>query len=647
MARPIVLSNGELHVGLNDYGLVHDLYFPYVGFENHAADNSLRHHIGVWVDGELSWLDDDSWDISFDYPHHALIGHTVARHAKLAITLEFDDTVDADYSALLRNIHIISDSPKKRDIRLFMHQAFIIGDSASNTDTAQYLPGDNAMLHCRGRRAFVISGQLGSGEWFDQYTCGLFGIEGHEGTYRDADDGELSMCNVEHGRVDSILRFTLAIEPHGSTRVHYWIACGTSLREALYIHKQIQKQGMKKRFDATAHHWHQWLQPAQKIVAKLPAQYQAPFTKSLMFVKSHIDKRGAVIASTDTAMLNYWRDVYGYAWPRDGAYAIWPLIRMGYYDEPYRFFEFCRRGLNPGGYLSHKYRADGALGSSWHPYLHADGTVAPPIQTDETALVLFVFTQFYHTTDDKKLLHDFYDQMVVPMANFLAEYTDSKTGLPRPSYDLWEEKYLVTLYTTAVTQAALLAAADLADITDNTDSAVRWRTAAEAMSEQARTTFYNREKRVFYKGFSVTKSGEHTMDETIDMSGLYAAFMFGLFGGDSDELQQSYRTALAAFNFSPANPGLPRYQHDEYLRRHPDTPNWWPIVTLWHAQYRLECGDHAAADTALQWVMARMRSTGALPEQIDPTTMESVSVEPLLWSQAELISTLLDTITEK
>ena len=37
MSRPIVLSNGHMHVGLNTFGLVHDFYFPYVGQENHAA----------------------------------------------------------------------------------------------------------------------------------------------------------------------------------------------------------------------------------------------------------------------------------------------------------------------------------------------------------------------------------------------------------------------------------------------------------------------------------------------------------------------------------------------------------------------------------------------------------------------------------
>jgi GH15 family glucan-1,4-alpha-glucosidase len=47
--------------------------------------------------------------------------------------------------------------------------------------------------------------------------------------------------------------------------------------------------------------------------------------KRMIILKSQIDKRGAIIASTDTSMLHYSRDAYSYCWPRDGAYALWPL----------------------------------------------------------------------------------------------------------------------------------------------------------------------------------------------------------------------------------------------------------------------------------------------------------------------------------
>lgn len=648
MARPLVLSNGELHVGINKFGLVHDFYFPYVGLENHAAGKSLRHRVGIWTDGKISWLDDGSWEFSFRYFHRALIGHTTARNDELGILLEFDDVVDANVSAFMRNVHVINMRDRERDIRLFMHQAFDIGDARSNTDTAQYLPDNHGILHYRGRRAFIISGMTPDGTPFDQHTVGLFGIEGREGTYRDADDGELSFCNVEHGRVDSTLRFKMDIGAHSSQRIHYWIAAGTSTREALYVDNQIRREGLTARMHMTANWWHTWLQPTVHVAEKLSSEYREDFIRSAMIIKSQIDKRGAVIASTDTAVLNYSRDAYAYCWPRDGAYVLWPLIRMGYVDEAYRFFEFCRRGLQPGGYLMHKYRADGALGSSWHPYIHDGGEVAPPIQEDETALVLFVFAQFYQMHQNPRLLNEFYHTMVVPMANFLASYIDKTTGLPKPSYDLWEEVFLTSTYTTALTFAALHAAADLAEAAHDADSAVKWRSAADDISAAAHKHLYNKDRKAFYKGVTV-KNGDIVYDATIDVSSIFGVFMFGLFPASSQELREAVETLVHTFKLDDGRMGLPRYENDQYYRvGGADTGNYWFVTTLWLAQYYIETGKNDRAKELIAWVNTNsMMTTGIMAEQISPLDSSFISVAPLTWSHAEYLATLLDTVTEK
>ncbi len=642
MARPIVLSNGELHVGLNKYGSVHDFYYPYVGFENHAAGPSLRHKVGVYVDGQLSWTDDDSWTFDFHYPHTALIGHTMARNERLGIMLEFDDTVDAEMSVFIRNIHVINHSDRKRDIKLFMYQAFAIGDSRSNTDTAQYLPDSNAILHYRGRRAFIISGQTDNGI-FDQHSIGLFGIENHEGTYRDAEDGELGGNMVEHGRVDSILRFSLSVDARSSQRVHYWISAGMSSREALYIHKQVLDQGIYARIHKTAAWWQDWLRPSIDAAQKLPKQHQDLFLESMMIIKSQLDKRGAVVASTDSTMLNYSRDAYGYSWPRDGANTVWPLIRLGYYQEAYRFFEFCQRGLHPSGYLSHKYRADGALGSSWHPYVHGD-IVAPPIQEDETALVVFVFVQFYQTSKDNSLIKDFYHSMIKPMANFMAEYTEETTGLPRPSYDLWEQTFSTSTYTTAVTYGALIAASELATVAGDEQSAVKWRSAADDIQAAAHKHLFNPERQVFYRGLNVV-NGEVRYDSILDVSSVYSSFMFGLFAADSHEVKASIQTVKEVFGTSPENPGLPRSEDDDYRRSKPGIKgNWWYITTLWQAQYDIETGNTEDAIKILDWIKARTLPTGMMGEQIDPVDGTIISPAPLTWSHAEYVATLIDLL---
>ncbi len=646
MARPIVLSNGNLHVGINNFGLVHDFYYPYVGLENHAAGNDLRHKVGVFVDGSISWLDEDEgWVFTFRYPHSALIGHTLARHDGLGIILEFDDFVDTELNIFVRNTHVVNLRDESRNIVFYYHQAFAIGDSRSNTDTAQYLPDSRAILHYRGRRAFIVSGET-DGKSLDQFTIGLFGIENHEGSYRDAEDGQLSGNTIEHGRVDSVIGFTLALDAHSSRRVNYWISAGVSLKDALVGHKTLKDSGVHTRLTASATWWHRWLEPASSLADRLPKKYRHAFVHGTMLLKSHIDNRGAVIASTDSSMLNYSRDAYAYCWPRDAGFTLWPLLRLGYTNEAQRFFEFIQQAMHPSGYVMHKYRSDGAVGSSWHPYVHGDD-IAPPIQEDETAMTVFMFSQYYQLYKNDELLKRFYPSMIVPMADFLSEYVDVHTGLPKPSYDLWEEHYLVTTYTTAMTYAALLAAAELASLSGDRENNVKWQTAAEDIRTAAQKYLYNSERQVFYKGI-YTDNGRFDPDPTIDSSAVFGAYLFGLFDSDSHEVVTSIETLQHTFEFSIDRPGLPRYEHDTYRRESDEvTGNWWYISTLWHAQYLIDQGDKASAIKIIDWVIEHALSTDALGEQINPITNQQIAPSPLTWSHAELVSTLLDLLERK
>lgn len=641
MARPIVLSNGELHVGLNNFGMVHDFYYPYVGFENHSAGENLRHHIGVWINGEISWLDNKGeWSFTFRYPHSALIGHIIAKNNHLGIILEFDDFVDAKVSAFIRNIHVVNLFNQAREVRLFMHQAFVIGDSRSNTDTAQYLPSDDAILHYRGRRAFVVSGEYNK-QPFDQYTVGLFGIEGRVGTYMDAADGNLSFNNVEHGRVDSTIRFMMNINANSSQRVHYWIAAGMSTSEALRIHKQIQKEGAASFMSRTSDWWDDWLKPTYATLDLITSTHRSSFIQSVLIIKSQIDKHGAIIASTDTSMLNYSRDAYAYSWPRDGAYTLWPLIRMGYKDEALRFFQFTKRGLYPDGYLMHKYRADGALGSSWHSYLH-DELIAPPIQEDETALVLFVFAQFYQLNPSTGLLKEYYDSMIVPMANFMSNFINKSTGLPKPSYDLWEQTFLTSTYTTAVTFAALNSASDLATAANDPDNAVKWRIAASEIQSAAHKHLYNEKKKMFYRGLNI-KGGQIIKDDVVDCSSAYGAYTFGLFSAKSIEVVSSFNTIKELFGINNGAPGLPRYENDEYRRTDDKiSGNYWFITTLWLAEYYIDNNEYDKALAILDWTRSLALKTGVMAEQFNPSTNEIVAPAPLTWAHAEYITVLLN-----
>jgi GH15 family glucan-1,4-alpha-glucosidase len=641
VARPIILSNNQMLVGINRYGLVHDFYYPYVGLENHDTSRVLRHRIGIWTEKRFSWLDDDSWALEFNYEAGALIGTTTATHLELGIRLEFHDCVDHAENVFMRRITIVNQSDHERELRLMLHQVFRINNSL-NGDTAQYLPLDQALLHFKGRCNFVVKAATEDGQPFDQFSIGLWGIEGKEGTFRDAEDGELSGNPVEHGSVDSVVRCRVTLPPGQSQTVHYWVTAAPTREQAVEISRQFGPTHFVDRIDCTRRHWQRWLHRGQEALDGLTASRRNRTEQSLLLIKAHTDRHGAVIASSDTDMLNYARDAYAYCWPRDAFFALWPLLRMGHTEETKAFLEFCQRGLQHGGYLMHKYQADSAVGSSWHPYVHG-GRPELPIQEDETASVIILIHLYFHAARNKRLVRQLYGTLVKLMADFLVTYTDKATGLPHPSYDLWEEKFLTTTYSTATVWAALRAAAELAEAFEHTEDAIRWHTAAEDMRAAAHRTFFNTDLGFFYKGFLTTDQGLQ-FDPTIDVSSFYGAFMMGLYDLDDPQLLQAATTLEQHFSVeTTAFRGVARYEHDRYNNSNPGgLGNPWLVTSLWVAQYYILTNRHQEADMIVQWVEGLMLSTGVLAEQINPVTQGFVSVAPLVWSQAEYLNTVLD-----
>jgi glucoamylase len=191
MGRPVMLGNGSLTVGLNEQGLVHDFYYPYVGLDNLTTSRSMHHMIGVWIDGDFTWVDDGSWVTEATFESEALISKVTMTHEGFGIELMLTDFVDSDINAFCRRITVANHSKDYHNIRLFMHQVFQIS-RGGRADTALFVPEENYILDYKGRCSLLIYGQNVDGTQYDQYAIGSYGIEGKEGTYKDAEDGELS-----------------------------------------------------------------------------------------------------------------------------------------------------------------------------------------------------------------------------------------------------------------------------------------------------------------------------------------------------------------------------------------------------------------------------------------------------------------------
>lgn len=193
----------------------------------------------------------------------------------------------------------------------------------------------------------------------------------------------------------------------------------------------------------------------------------------------------------------------------------------------------------------------------------------------------------------------------------------------------------------------LVAAAELATVAGDEESAVKWQTAADDIQQAAHKYLFNQERQVFYRGVNVV-NGQVEYDAVLDTSSVYSAFMFGLFAADSHEIKASIETVKVTFNLSEQNPGLPRYRTTITAELSQILTGTYGLFVLCEkAQYDIENGNADSAMVVLNWVKSHALTTGMMAEQLDPIDDTIVSPAPLTWTHAEYVSTLIDLIGNK
>lgn len=649
MPRALVLGNGHSLVCLDNFGFVRDFYFPYVGLENHVLGK--QHRIGLWVDGVFSWLNDGSWEISIGYLPETMVGYLVCKNAQLNLSVVMEDIVYNETNCFLRKAEVYNHGEPRRDIKIFFHQVFLISEN-NKRNTVFYDPTHNAVVHYKGQRVLIVNGRTEGGNGIDQYTMGAFEFENKEGSYKDAEDGELQLNAVEHGNVDSTIRFCVSCERQSKATIYYWICAGTSLDDAYSANDMVLAKTPQAMVHSTEAYWHAWLTKKEFHTQNLTARQKKLFDTSLFVLRAHADNHGAIIASADGAMMEYGKDDYSYMWPRDAAFIAATLDKAGYTEITKEFYRFCRRVLHQDGYLHHRFRCDESLGSTWHSTTSqkewlANKVLQLPIQEDETAGVIFSLWKHYERTKDLEFVEEMYKPFIEKAADFLVSFVDKETGLPLPSYDLWEEKIGVSTYTCAAVYGGLMAAARFCELLDKRNKMREYKDAAKGIKQAAVKYLYSAEIGSFIR-YVHTDDKTVVAEKTVDSSSLFGLWYFGMFEQSDELFQKTLQVTLAKLSNPTMVGGMIRYENDAYFRS-TDRSNPWFITTLWEALRRLHLTEVTAADiefakNTLDWVSSHMYPSGVLAEQMNPYTGESLSATPLAWSHSVYVETVLKLI---
>ena len=639
MPRDLPLSNGRLLVAFGRDYLIRDIYYPHVGKENHATGHAFR--FGVWTQGEFSWIGLD-WTLDRHYAVDTLVTEVRARNETLGIELLCHDCVDFFETVLVRHIQVTNLQDRAREIRLFFHHDFHIRGNEVG-DTALYSPETQALIHYKDDRYFLMNCAVGGDVGVRRYACGRKEVAGAEGTWRDAEDGELQGNPIAQGSVDSTLGLSLTVPATASGEAYYWMAAGRDFREVATIDKVIRDKSPAELLRRTRNYWRLWVRKYQRGVEQLPELVAQRYSQSLLIIRSQIDHAGAITAANDTDIIQFARDTYSYMWPRDGALVAAALMRAGHVGAPEKFLGFCSRVISPLGYVRHKYNPDGTLASSLHGYVR-DGKPVLPIQEDETALIIWALWQFFELYEPIEETAPFYRALVTRPADFLLGYVDPATGLPLPSHDLWEERWGVHAFTVASVIAGLRAAARLSEAFGETERSTRYQAGADRMRDGLGAVLWNEREQRFARMASPGANG-YTLDMTVDSS-LLGLVEFGTLPPDDPRAESTVHQVEERLRVRTEIGGLARYENDAYFQvERRDTKqvpgNPWFISTLWLARYHLlraRSADELSRGLELiEWAAKRALPSGVMAEQLHPYTGEPLSVSPLTWSHASYV----------
>ena len=480
-----------------------------------------------------------------------------------------------------------------------------------------------------------------------QWACGLKGIHNLQGTWRDAEDGQLECGVVAHGSVDSTIGFNLHIKAGGTRVLYYWMAVGSNFEAVTSLNRMVRQRGPQSFIDRTVAFWRLWLRVHLPNMSEISPPVRDQYVRSLLTIRTQVDEGGTIIAANDSDISSDVRDTYSYMWSRDGALVAHALNKAGYLDLPRAFFRFCDQVHSREGYLLHKYNPDGSLASSWLPWA-VDGEKLLPIQEDETSLVLWALWEHFTRYGDVSFIKPLYRSLICPLADFIAGFRESTTGLPLPSFDLWEERLGILSWTVAATWGGLNAAANFAQAFGETERAQNYRQAMEEIKAGADAHLWQPTLNRFARMVNRAEDGNWEVDATLDAS-LVGLWQFGMYPPDDVKIVPTMQAIRDQLGVKTSAGGIARYTNDRYHQVSQDISNVpgnpWFICTLWLAEwYSLTANnlsDLKQALDILEWVAAHALPSGILAEQVDPYTGQPLSVSPLTWSHAAYVSTVL------
>ncbi len=575
--------------------------------------------------------------------------------------IEKEIIADPQRPVVLQRIRFTPLRGRLEDYRVFALLApHLDNHGAGNSGWVGDARGEPALFASRDGQALCLLSSTG----FRARSAGFVGSS--DGWHELLRDGEL------RERFDSARDGNVALSGELETRggeLVLALAWGRSPEEAAHQARAALAEGFDALLDAYTGPWLRWHEGLR------PFPDRPRFATSAMVVKVHQSKRlpGAILASLAVP----WGfskgdgDLGGYhlVWPRDMVEAAGGFLAAGARAEAREALVYLAATQDQDGHWPQNMWAEG------RPYWEG-------VQMDETALPILLVDLARREGALRE--GDLSARGFWPMVRRAASYL-VRNG-PVTQQDRWEEDGGYTPFTLAAEIAALLAAADLAELAGEPGLAPYLRETADAWNDRIERWLYVQgtelARRVGVDGYYVriapagVEEGDQAValknrplaeavgrSDAIVSADALALVRFGLRSAADPRVRNTVRAIDALLRVeTPVGPSWHRYNGDGYGEHEDGSPfdgtgigRAWPLLTGERAMHALAAGDRAEAERLLATMEALAGEGGLLPEQswdsADIPGRElffgrpAGSAMPLVWAHAEhlkLVRSLAD-----
>lgn len=670
MSTALVLSNQNLLVNIDYNGQLKDLYFPHVGMENQL--NKYRNKFFVRIDNEFIDFESSKASIEIDYEPYTAVGKLIITFPDYKVRLVLKDYVLIEKNIYVRDYELENYGNSSRSIIIYMQNNFALSESMYS-DTATWYQPSGVLLHYKNNRYLAIA----SKKKFYQINCAAKSDNFGLGAYPNS-EGKLEYNIVATGSVNSCISIKCELAASEKSFGDVSIIAAKSLAEIENLVNYYRGLTNSEMYTSVKRTWGKLLNTEDRQLKLASAFDQTDastirnnYWRSIVQIISQIDKQGCIVAANDGHYLKEdGVDSYSYYWPRDGANVILALNKLGQQKVARRCLNYSLKMTEGRGYFMHKYlpvtdAEKPALGSSWHGWVDYRGQEILPIQEDATAMNLIVIVDYFKTFKDKQFLIKNWNY-IESIIKFLKSYNfkryrgkssindyvegfnfnnensfASKSNLPYPSFDIWEQYFGIFTHTSILLLEAIKSAIEITEEIN----AIYLKQDLEAyyinLKKDIVSYLVDKNDNTFIKGFIFSETEKKIYKDSSMDAALINAFNISTDADVKAILKNTIDLKLKKILINTEIRGIARKEEDHYLHLEGDYQgNPWILTSLWMAEYAKQNGDNVEMNTRLKWVLKHTDHTGLMAEQTNPYSGFALGVKPLTWNHAEFIRLL-------